>query len=132
MRESFERSVRSLDAIVALTDRFFEAERIDPGHRFAVDLAIEELFTNLVKHQPDGAGGILVSLERNGDRLTIEIRDFDVDRFDPTTIEEVDVDRPIEQIEPGGLGLHLVRRFMDGIRYRYRNRTSTITLTKNL
>lgn len=131
MRESFERSVRSLDAIVAMTGRFFAAERIDPRHRFAVDLAIEELFTNLVKYQPEGADEILVSLERDGDRLTIEIQDFGVDRFDPTTVEG-DVDPPIERIRPGGLGLRLVRRLMDEIRYRYRDRTGTITLTKHL
>ena len=39
----------------------------------------------------------------------------------------VDVDAPLENRTPGGLGLYLVLKMADSIHYEYRNRTSKIT-----
>jgi anti-sigma regulatory factor (Ser/Thr protein kinase) len=42
-----------------------------------------------------------------------------VDRFDITQAPEVDVHRGIDERQPGGLGLHLIRRMVDSIKYEY-------------
>jgi serine/threonine-protein kinase RsbW len=56
--------------------------------------------------------------------------DRDVEAFDVTRAPDVDVGRPIDQREPGGLGLHLIRRMADSVEYRYAQdtRESLITL----
>ena len=38
------------------------------------------------------------------------LTDYDVEPFDVTAAPDADVDLPIEQRSPGGLGLHLIRR----------------------
>ncbi len=50
--------------------------------------------------------------------------------FDVTRPPDVDIDAPIEQREPGGLGLHLIRRMADSVEYEYTKETrqSRITL----
>jgi anti-sigma regulatory factor (Ser/Thr protein kinase) len=57
-----------------------------------------------------------------------------VDRFDVTEAPEANVDLPIEQRRPGGLGLHLVRRMLDRVEYEYSDveRRSRIRLRKTL
>ncbi len=52
---------------------------------------------------------------------------YDVERFDPRAGPVVDVTAPLEDREPGGLGLYLVLMMVDSIHYEYRNRTSKIT-----
>ena len=62
--------------------------------------------------------------------LAIRLRDFDVERFDPTQTPPVDTSRPIAERRAGGLGIHLVRQIADRIHYDYQGRDSTITVTK--
>ena len=51
---SFRRSFDSLEEIFAFTSEFFAAHGIDRGLLPTVDLALEELFTNMVKYSPAG------------------------------------------------------------------------------
>ena len=53
---SFRRSFDSLEEIFAFTSDFFAAHGIDRGLLPTVDLALEELFTNMVKYSPGGRG----------------------------------------------------------------------------
>jgi serine/threonine-protein kinase RsbW len=59
--------------------------------------------------------------------VKVSLTDYDVDRFDPREVPAVDVDAPLEDRAPGGLGLYLVLKMADSIHYEYRNRTSKIT-----
>jgi anti-sigma regulatory factor (Ser/Thr protein kinase) len=132
MRASFQRKIDSTGKIHDRVAEFFLKEEIDAEHRFAVDLAVEEIFTNMVKYNPGGGGEIGVELERDGDRLTIRLVDPDSEPFDVRGAGEVDLDQPLEERPIGGLGLHLVRKMVDEIDYAYADRQSTITLTKRI
>jgi len=52
--------------------------------------------------------------------------------FDPTRAPEVDVSLPLERRRPGGLGIHLVRKVVDSLEYRYvpESRTGRTTFRK--
>ena len=62
------------------------------------------------------------------------LTDYDVDRFDVTEAPGANVDLPIEQRRPGGLGLHLVRCMLDRVDYEYSDveRRSRIRFRKTL
>ena len=75
---------------------------------------------------------IAIALEWKAPTLTIRLRDFDVEPFDPTQAPAVDITRPISERRAGGLGLHLIRQIADRIEYAYQDRNSTITVTKRL
>jgi anti-sigma regulatory factor (Ser/Thr protein kinase) len=55
-----------------------------------------------------------------------------VDSWDVTRAPEAALDSPVEARRPGGMGLHLVRKVTDDLRYEYRDRSSTITVTKRI
>jgi anti-sigma regulatory factor (Ser/Thr protein kinase) len=128
----FERTFDSLPAIVAFTADAFTSERIDPSLRTLVDLAIEELFTNMVKYSTGSKADVRIEITGIDRGVEVTLIDYDVDRFDVTARPEVDVNLPIEQRRPGGLGLHLIRRLMDSIQYEYAesSRQSRITFRK--
>ena len=132
MNRSYPRSLEALQSIVADTELFFSQHGIDPGLRTAVDLAIEELFVNMVKYNRGTERAIELEMQPKGKGIEVSLTDFDVDRFDPTRAPVVDIDAPLALREPRGLGIYLVLQVVDTIRYEYRDRQSHITFTKGV
>ena len=131
-RRRFPRDVTALERIHEWVGTFVAANGFPAEAAFDVDLLIEELFTNMVKYNHAGRQEIEIALSAEGAVVTIRIRDFDVDSFDPTRAPEVDPDMPMEERRRGGLGLHFVRRMADSLEYDYTDRNSTVTVTKRL
>lgn len=127
MQQSFGRSLDKLADIVSFTDRFFSDEEIDPSMRYVIDLCVEELFVNMITYNTETSADILIEMKPRGQGVEVSLTDFDVERFDPRETVAVDVDAPLEQRTPGGLGLYLVLKMADSIHYEYRNRSSRIT-----
>ncbi len=127
MQQSFGRSLDKLADIVSFTDRFFSDEELDPSMRYVIDLCVEELFVNMITYNTETSADILIEMKPRGQGVEVSLTDFDVERFDPRETEAVNVDVPLEQRTPGGLGLYLVLKMADSIHYEYRDRSSRIT-----
>ena len=127
MKKTYPRSYDQLEHIVADTDRFFTERNIDPSLRMKVDLSVEELFVNMVTYNTESDREILLEMRAVSGGIEVSLTDFDVERFDPTIVTDVDVDAPLAERTPGGLGLYLVLKMADSIHYEYRDRTSKIT-----
>ena len=127
MKKTYPRNFDQLARIVADTGRFFAENAIDPSLRMKVDLALEELFVNLVTYNTETDRDILLEMRPVEGGLEVSLTDYGVERFDPTIATDVDVDAPLAERTPGGLGLFLVLKMVDSIHYEYRDRTSKIT-----
>ena len=127
MQQEFGRSLDELKNIVSYTDTFFLENDIDVSVRYIVDLCVEELFVNMITYDTESHTDILIEMKPHEHGVEISLTDFDVQRFDPREIGSVDVNAPLEQRTPGGLGLYLVLKMVNSIHYEYRNRTSKIT-----
>ena len=132
MHQEFGRNLDDLPAVFELAGRFCDEQEIDAATRWVVELTLEELFVNVVRHNPGGSGDVLIELDRAVDRVTMTVTDFDSDRFDPTEAETPDIEAPLEQRRPGGLGIHLVKTMTDELRYEYADRVSKTIVTKKL
>jgi anti-sigma regulatory factor (Ser/Thr protein kinase) len=115
----FVRSIGELDAIVAFTADAFARLGIDQSVHAAVDFVIEELFTNMVKYGAASKAAIDIEIELIEAGIEVRMIDRDVDRFDITQARPVDINAPLEEREPGGLGLHLIQKMVDSISYHY-------------
>ena len=124
------RDIGELERIANVTRVFFAEKDIDTGLRNVVDLAIEELFVNMVKYNTGTHAKIEIKLEPQQDGIKVTLTDFDVERFDPTVHGKVDVNAPLEDRVPGGLGVFLTLKLVDSIEYDYRDRVSKITFIK--
>jgi serine/threonine-protein kinase RsbW len=127
---TFGRSFDSLEDIFAFTSGTFSEHLLDARLLPVVDLALEELFTNMVKYSKTTGSEVRVDITRVPGGVEVTLTDHDVDFFDVTRAGDVDVSLPIEQRAPGGLGLHLIRKMVDFIEYQYleESRTSRVTL----
>jgi len=127
MRRKFKRDFNELKNIVKMTEAVFQESNMPAELRNVVDLATEELFVNMVTYNTETNEDILIEMMPHALGLEVRLTDYDVERFDPTAVTAVDVDAPLEEREPGGLGLYLVMKMVDSIHYEYRNRQSKIT-----
>lgn len=132
MERTFRKDLSSLEAIDGFVRSFASGHGLDDETVFTLNFVIEEIFTNMVKYQPAGKSDASVALSLDGRLLTVRLTDHGVEYFDPTARPAVDTGRPIEERTPGGLGVHLVRQYMDGFEYEYAGGNSIITLTKTL
>ncbi|RMD89254.1 MAG: ATP-binding protein [Calditrichaeota bacterium] len=80
----------------------------------AVILAVDEAASNIIKHAYKGKKNkpIIVTCRILQDRLEIVLRDFG-EKADPKKIKS----RELEDVRPGGLGVHLIRSTMDVVIY---------------
>jgi anti-sigma regulatory factor (Ser/Thr protein kinase) len=124
----FPRNLGSLESISMFVATYLRSRGIDPEHAYTVDLLIEELFTNQLKHAKGGGPEVSLGLAGEEADLAITLRDFNVESFDPTSAPR--------EAAPGGedrgLGLRLVRHLSDSMRYEYKERSAVITVTKKL
>lgn len=118
-RRSFARDFASVPAMAAWTADFAAREGVDAALLSVVDLAIEELFTNMVKYGGPSRADVRVDLAVAPDGIDVTLVDRDVEPFDVTRAPDADVNQPLERRRPGGLGLHLIRRLVDSYRYHY-------------
>lgn len=125
----FPRRLDALDAINAFVEEFLAREGLPAERAFDLQLVIEELFANQVRHARGGRDTLDVGLEHAGGALTLRITDHDVEPFDPTAAPDVDTDAPIEDRRAGGLGIHLVRQLADDLHYDHRDGASILTVT---
>jgi serine/threonine-protein kinase RsbW len=103
-----------LDAV----DSFFDAIHQDGPARFDVSLALEELFTNIVRYAyPEGeTHSIAVTLSVENGVISCKVVDSGR-AFDPLSQPEPDIGAGIDEREIGGLGVHIVRQTMQEVRY---------------
>ncbi len=94
-------------------------------------LAVDEACSNIIKHAYHGptAKPILVTLRRLNDGIEVILRDYGI-KADPKTIKP----RPLDDVRPGGLGVHLIRSVMDKVEFENRKKEegNQLTLTKYL
>ena len=132
MEKKFKKEIKSLDEIFDFIVEFVKLNRLDDSMTFTINLAIEELFTNMVKYNVESINDISISLNKSDNNLKLVITDFDVEPFDITKSEDINTGQSLEHRKIGGLGIQLVKRMVDKIYYEYRNRRSKITLIKEL
>ena len=132
MEKKFKRDFQSLGTVFDFISEFVNQQEIDESILFSINFIIEELFTNMVKYNAKGKSDILLGLEKVEKKLLIKLIDFDSEPFDLTKKEEVDTNLTLDERTPGGLGIHLVKKMADDVKYEYQNRQSKIIITKNL
>jgi len=130
MHREFARSFDSLAAIYEFAEEVLAEHDIGDEVRFPVHLAMEELFTNMVKYNPGNDNEIGVDVDVNGGRVTVTLTEFDVDEFDVTRPQDVDIHATLDERSPGGLGLHLLQNIVDMLAYDYEDRRSRVIFTK--
>lgn len=111
-----------LKELKRLKDFIFKNYSRDPK----IILAVEEIFVNIVKYS--NADYIIVNIDFDVD-LTIEFIDNGTE-FDPTSKEEPETPESLDETPVGGLGIHIARKNVDKMVYRYKKSKNHLKIIK--
>jgi serine/threonine-protein kinase RsbW len=110
-------SANSLPQVIAFLEEACGAAGLPADMQFEVVLAAEEACTNVIEHAYDRKGGpLVVAFASNPHSVEITVTDFGVP-FDIASYRPPDVTLPLERRKIGGLGVHLIRKLMDEVRF---------------
>lgn len=126
------RRIAAVTEMHSVLRNYYEQHSIDERTAFSLDLAAEEIFTNMVRHNESAEEFISMTVDISADRVRLQWVDRGVEPFDPAERPEVDVTRPIDEREPGGLGLHLARSVMDSVTYSWDDGDMRVDVVKKL
>ena len=125
--------VREIERLNQLVRRFGELHEIPSRALYAVNLALDEVVTNVVRYGFEISAGqeVAVRVETTGDDLHSEVVDAGRE-FNPLNAPLPDLTAALEERALGGLGIHLVRSLMDRVEYRRENAKNVLTMRKRI
>jgi serine/threonine-protein kinase RsbW len=132
MEREFKRTMASLESVFEFLHAFMSLHQVDAETTQTIDLVVEELFTNMVKYNPGVRDEISIRLQKSSNVLSICLIDPNSKPFDVTKKEDPQLDLPLKERKPGGLGIFMVKKLTDSLDYEHHNGTTTITVTKRL
>lgn len=99
-----------------------------------IDIALDELFSNICRYAyGDKVGYATVRVEELPDQNAVRIILEDGGApFDPLGHEDPDVSLGIHEREIGGLGIFMVKKIMNHLRYEYKDGKNILTVIKSL
>lgn len=113
-----------------------ELEAVDCGIKaqMQLDVAIDELFTNIASYAYDSElGEVTVRFEFDAEKRVASVTFIDSGvPFDPTRRRDPDVTLPAEERQLGGLGIYLVKKTMDEMTYRREDGKNVLTIGKRV
>ena len=113
-----------------LVDRFGAEHHLSADDLTRVNLVLDEIVSNAIKHgHPNGGDGeVAVSLALDGGLLAIDITDDGI-AFNPLEAPVPNLDLPLDERPIGGLGVHIVKAVSETISYRREDGRNHLSLT---
>ena len=94
-----------------------------------IELALEEALVNICNYAyPEEPGDVEVNCQEDDSRFIIEIIDSG-NPFDMTSLPAPDLPSSIEERKIGGLGIFLIKKMVDEVRYRREGNFNILKLT---
>jgi anti-sigma regulatory factor (Ser/Thr protein kinase) len=124
--------MKSLDRLFDFVDQFIADFEIGDSIAYRLKLALEEIFTNLVKYDSAAAPEIPVRLTVDGNQVIIYVVNKNGKRFDYNSVDKVDINAPLKERPIGGLGIHLITNLVDEFSQDYKDGVSTIKIMNSL
>ena len=130
--KEFKADIKELTAVQEFINT--ELKNKDVGTRTLnqINLAVEEIFVNIVKYAYQGKNGIcIITINNKEDCIEFTFEDRGVP-FNPLEQTPPNVSLSKDEREIGGLGIFLVEKTMDKVEYKYENNMNILKITKKI
>ena len=122
----------SLDDVLGDLEARLADRRVSEAVVWQLVVAVEELFVNICHYAyPEGPGEAALEYVFSDSDVEITFVDSGIP-YDPLSRPDPDVNLPLEERQEGGLGIYIVKKTMDSVRYEYRDGHNRLSLRKTL
>jgi len=130
---SIRNNYSELERLLREVTELMRASGMNPDSVRTVNLGMEEVITNILKYgyDDDREHQVEVVLAAKPGELLIEVRD-DGREFNPLAHPKPDTAKPIDQRQPGGLGIEFLRNLFDRVSYQREEGRNCLLLHKRL
>ena len=127
-------AVENIAAVTAFVDEQLEALDCPMKVQMQIDIAIDELFSNIAHYAyAPGAGDVTVRVEITEAPPAAVITFIDQGvPYNPLTAADPDTSLSADERAIGGLGIFMVKKSMDEITYKYENGSNILSIHKKL
>lgn len=115
-----EASLENIPQAIECVNRSAKAAGFDERSLHHIQVAVDEACANVIEHAYEGLepDDMEVSCHLDDDRFVVSVRDWGRS-FEPNGVLDPDTDALLEDRTLGGLGLFLIRQFMDEVHFSF-------------
>jgi anti-sigma regulatory factor (Ser/Thr protein kinase) len=131
---TFPADISEIENVYGFISRFFSENEVDSAMEPIFDLAVDEIFSNIVKHGYESeasrtAAAVHIALHVEDGAVSLTFRDRGKP-FDPLQARPPDLSLDLDERPMGGLGIYIVKNSFDDVRYSFEDGFNVFTLKK--
>lgn len=122
----------NIPQVIAFVEEQLEQVACPLRAQMQIDVAVDEMFSNIARYAyAPKTGDATVRFSYNEADKTVSLTFIDSGvPFNPLERSAPDTHVPLERRSIGGLGIHLVRKTMDGMEYEHKDGKNILTIRK--
>ena len=129
---TLEAAINNIRKVTDWVDAELESLGCPPKTMMQIDVAIDELFTNIASYAyPQGTGTAVIRFEHGDGMVSITFEDEGIP-YDPLQKPDPDVTLSAKERKVGGLGVFLVKNLMDSMEYQRKDGRNVVTIRKRI
>lgn len=130
---TFPGSYSSLVKIGEFVTQAAKSIGFDGFELYKIETAVDEACSNIIEHAygQEDIGDIIVSVVTDLEKISITLIDFG-EPFDPKYVKQPDLDANLEDRDDHGLGIYMMKQWMDVVIFDTNQEKNVLTLVKHL
>ena len=127
-------TIENMNTVTAFVDDFLDQIACPMKSRIQINIVIDEIFGNICHYAyKDSIGAITVRVESGNTPKAVFLTFTDNGiPYNPLETEDPDITLSSEERKIGGLGIYLVKKNMDEMKYEYVNQQNRLWMEKRL
>ena len=126
--------IENMNTVTAFVDDFLDQIACPMKSRIQINVVIDEIFGNICHYAyKDSVGAVTVRVESGNTPKAVFLTFTDNGiPYNPLDTEDPDITLSSEERKIGGLGIYLVKKNMDEMKYEYVNQQNRLWMEKRL
>lgn len=127
-------TIENMNTVTAFVDDFLDQIACPMKSKIQINIVIDEIFGNICHYAyKDSVGAVTVRVESGNTPKAVFLTFTDNGiPYNPLDTEDPDITLSSEERKIGGLGIYLVKKNMDEMKYEYVNQQNRLWMEKRL
>lgn len=127
-------TIENMNTVTAFVDDFLDQIACPMKSKIQINIVIDEIFGNICHYAyKDSVGAVTVRVESGNTPKAVFLTFTDNGiPYNPLETEDPDITSSSEERKIGGLGIYLVKKNMDEMKYEYVNQQNRLWMEKRL